>query len=94
MVFVDETAVGVALPSIRSDLDMGITLSHWIPNAYLLAFAALAAGGGRLGDLFGRRHLFVAGRSSLGWHQLGVLWHRPAVFSWPAVPSKAWPRPR
>ncbi|MFE7777064.1 MFS transporter [Streptomyces sp. NPDC057445] len=61
MTFADETVVGVALPTIRDDLGMSIALSHWVPNAYILAFAALAAAGGRFGDLFGARRMFMLG---------------------------------
>ncbi|MEU0371304.1 MFS transporter [Streptomyces sp. NPDC006283] len=61
MTFADETVVGVALPSIRDDLGISVSLSHWIPNAYILAFAVLAAAGGRFGDLFGTRRLFLLG---------------------------------
>ena len=61
MTFLDETVVGVALPTIRGDLGMSVPLSHWVPNAYILAFAALAAAGGRFGDLFGSRRIFLLG---------------------------------
>ncbi|MEU0392356.1 MFS transporter [Streptomyces sp. NPDC006208] len=61
MTFVDETVVGVALPTIRDDLGISVALSHWVPNAYILAFASLAAAGGRFGDLFGTRRMFLLG---------------------------------
>lgn len=61
MTFADETVVGVALPTIRDDLGISVSLSHWVPNAYILAFAALAAAGGRFGDLFGTRRMFLLG---------------------------------
>ncbi|MEU9015741.1 MFS transporter [Streptomyces sp. NPDC048479] len=61
MTFVDETVVGVALPTIRDDLQISVSLSHWVPNAYILAFASLAAAGGRFGDLFGTRRMFMLG---------------------------------
>ncbi|MEV6318262.1 MFS transporter [Streptomyces sp. NPDC051776] len=61
MTFLDETVVGVALPAIRNDLGMSVALSHWVPNAYILAFASFAAAGGRFGDLFGTRRMFVLG---------------------------------
>lgn len=77
MVFVDETAVGVALPSVRADLGMSVTLSHWVPNAYVLVFAGLAAAGGRVGDLLGHRRLFLA----------GVVWFGVASAACAAAPS-------
>ncbi|MEV6841724.1 MFS transporter [Streptomyces sp. NPDC051133] len=61
MSFMDETVVGVALPTVRDDLGLSVALSHWVPNAYILAFASLAAAGGRLGDLFGARRMFLLG---------------------------------
>ncbi|KUN00446.1 hypothetical protein AQI95_34680 [Streptomyces yokosukanensis] len=57
----DSAIVEVALPSVKRDL--GITLSElsWIANAYILAFGGFLLLGGRLGDLFGRRSVFMAG---------------------------------
>ncbi len=61
MIMLDNTVVNVALPSIQRDL--GITTSglEWTVNAYTLAFGVLLVTGGRLGDLFGRRRLFIIG---------------------------------
>ncbi len=59
MVLLDETVVGVALPSIRTDLGMSQVASHWVINAYLLVFAGLAAAGGRLGDIVGHGPLII-----------------------------------
>ncbi|WP_181160386.1 MFS transporter [Streptomyces solincola] len=61
MTFADETLVGVALPTMRDDLGISGSLSHWVPNAYLLTFAVLAAAGGRFGDLVGTRRMFLLG---------------------------------
>jgi EmrB/QacA subfamily drug resistance transporter len=61
MIVLDVTIVGVALPSIREDLDFSETSLAWVVNAYLLTFGGFLLLGGRLGDLFGHRRLFIAG---------------------------------
>jgi EmrB/QacA subfamily drug resistance transporter len=57
----DSTIVGVALPSIRADLGFSQTSLAWVVNAYLLTFGGFLLLGGRLGDLFGQRRLFIGG---------------------------------
>ena len=59
----DETVIGVALETIRNDLSMSPVASHWVVNAYLLAFTCLVAVGGRLGDMVGHTTLFYIGAS-------------------------------
>jgi EmrB/QacA subfamily drug resistance transporter len=61
MIVLDGTIVNVALPSIRDDLDFSQTSLAWVVNAYLLTFGGFLLLGGRLGDLFGARRLFLAG---------------------------------
>ena len=61
IVVLDETVVGVALPTIVRDLGLTQVASHWVINAYLLVFTCLAAAAGRLGDIVGLRALFVIG---------------------------------
>jgi len=61
LVVLDETIVGVALPTIRTDLSMSAVESHWVVNAYLLTFTCFLAVGGKLGDMFGRRTVFPIG---------------------------------
>jgi EmrB/QacA subfamily drug resistance transporter len=61
MVMLDNTVVNVALPSIQRDLGASISGLEWTVNAYTLSFAVLLVTGGRLGDLFGRRRLFLFG---------------------------------
>lgn len=61
LVVLDETVVGVALPTIRHELVMSQIASHWVVNAYLLTFACFVAVGGRLGDMFERRIIFMIG---------------------------------
>jgi EmrB/QacA subfamily drug resistance transporter len=61
MIVLDMTIVNVALPSIRTDLGFSQTSLAWVVNAYLLTFGGFLLLGGRLGDLFGHRRLFLAG---------------------------------
>src|SRR5690242_21124561 len=61
MIVVDTTVVNVALPSIRSDLGFSQTSLAWVVNAYMLTFGGFLLLGGRLGDLYGHRRLFLAG---------------------------------
>jgi EmrB/QacA subfamily drug resistance transporter len=61
MIMLDNTVVNVALPSIERDLHVSISSLEWIVTAYALTFAALLITGGKLGDLFGRRRIFVVG---------------------------------
>ena len=61
MIVLDTTIVNVALPSIRTDLGFSQTSLAWVVNAYLLTFGGLLLLGGRLGDLYGHRRLFLAG---------------------------------
>src|SRR6187551_1146710 len=61
MIVLDVTIVGVALPSIREDLGFSEESLAWVVNAYLLTFGGFLLLGGRLGDLFGHRRLFLAG---------------------------------
>src|SRR5258708_14219011 len=61
MIVLDTTIVNVALPSIRQDLGFSETSLAWVVNAYLLTFGGFLLLGGRLGDLFGHRRLFMTG---------------------------------
>src|SRR5579871_3460747 len=61
MIVLDATIVNVALPSIRRDLGFSETSLAWVINAYLLTFGGFLLLGGRLGDLFGQRRLFLIG---------------------------------
>jgi len=61
MIVLDVTIVNVALPSIKSDLGFSETSISWVVNAYLLTYGGFLLLGGRLGDLFGHRRLFMAG---------------------------------
>src|SRR6476620_9148388 len=61
MIMLDNTVVNVALPSIQRDLHASISSLEWTVNAYTLTFAVLLVTGGRLGDIFGRRRMFMGG---------------------------------
>ena len=61
MIMLDNTVVNVALPSIQRSLHASTSSLEWTVNAYTLSFAVLLVTGGRLGDLFGRRRIFLAG---------------------------------
>ncbi|MGH3899101.1 MAG: MFS transporter [Pseudonocardiaceae bacterium] len=61
MIVLDTTIVNVALPSIREDLGFSETSLAWVVNAYLITFGGFMLLGGRLGDLFGHRRLFLIG---------------------------------
>ena len=71
MIVLDVTIVGVALPSIREDLGFSETSLAWVVNAYLLTFGGFLLLGGKLGDLFGHRRLFLAGISLFTLASLG-----------------------
>jgi EmrB/QacA subfamily drug resistance transporter len=61
MIVLDVTIVNVALPSIQEDLHFSTSSLAWVVNAYLIAFGGLLLLAGRLGDLIGRRRVFLAG---------------------------------
>lgn len=61
MIMLDNTVVNVALPTIQDDLHSSVSGLEWTVNAYMLSFAVLLVTGGRLGDIFGRRRMFLAG---------------------------------
>jgi EmrB/QacA subfamily drug resistance transporter len=63
MIVLDVTIVGVALPSIKDDLGFSETSLAWVVNAYLLTYGGFLLLGGRLGDLYGHRRLFLIGIS-------------------------------
>ncbi len=61
MIMLDNTVVNVALPSIQNDLGSSLSGLEWTVNGYTLSIAVLLATGGRLGDIFGRRRVFLIG---------------------------------
>src|SRR4051794_39265581 len=64
MVVLDTTIVNVALPSIRTSLGFSQTSLAWVVNAYMLTFGGFLLLGGRLGDLYGHRRVFLLGITS------------------------------
>jgi EmrB/QacA subfamily drug resistance transporter len=61
MIILDQTIVNVALPSIQNDLHFTQANLAWVVNAYLIAFGGLLLLAGRLGDLLGRKNIFMVG---------------------------------
>jgi EmrB/QacA subfamily drug resistance transporter len=61
MIIVDATIVNVAVPSIIKDLDLDLTAAEWVNTSYALVFAALLVTLGRIGDVVGRRRMYLGG---------------------------------
>src|SRR3954452_11368176 len=61
MTYLDNNIVNVAIPAIQRDLHLSTAGLEWVASGYILTFASLLLAGGRLGDLFGRRRLFLLG---------------------------------
>jgi EmrB/QacA subfamily drug resistance transporter len=80
MVVLDATIVNVALPSIQRQLHFSPVNLEWVITGYALAFGGLLLLGGRTGDLFGRRRMFV----------IGVLLFTAASFLGGFAPDQAW----
>jgi EmrB/QacA subfamily drug resistance transporter len=72
MIMLDNTVVNVALPSIQRDLHASLSALEWTVNAYTLTFAVLMVTGGRLGDIFGRRRMFLFGVAVFGTSSLAI----------------------
>ena len=86
MIVLDVTIVGVALPSIREDLGFSETSLAWVVNGYLLTYGGFLLLGGRLGDLFGHRRLFILGISAF---TLASLACGLATTQWSLVAARA-----
>jgi EmrB/QacA subfamily drug resistance transporter len=61
ILMLDSTVVALALPEIRHDVDASAEGLQWVMTGYLLTIAVLVVTAGRLGDMFGRKRLFLAG---------------------------------
>ena len=61
ILMLDSTVVALALSSIRADVGADATQLQWVMNGYLLTIAVLVVTAGRLGDMFGRKRLFLVG---------------------------------
>lgn len=71
MTYLDNNIVNVALPTIQHRLHVSMAGLEWVVSGYILVFAGLLLTGGRLADAFGRRRLFLTGRSGSicgGWY--------------------------
>src|SRR5438067_9648963 len=64
MIVLDVTVVNVALPTIQRELHFSQASLAWVVNAYLLSFGGLMLLAGRLGDITGRKRVFIAGMGS------------------------------
>ena len=87
MVILDVAIVNVALPSIKSDLGFSQESLQWVVSAYAIFFGGALLLGGRLGDLLGRRRLFVAGLAVFGASSLlcGLAWSEASLIAFRAV---------
>jgi MFS family permease len=61
VILLDETVVGVALPTMQTDLGMSEVTSHWVVNIYMLTLAGLAAAAGKIGDIIGHKTVMITG---------------------------------
>ena len=61
LVFIDQTALAVALPAIQRELNLSNSLTQWVINAYLLALSAIILFGGKIGDRLGHKRAFLLG---------------------------------
>ncbi|MFJ6566770.1 MFS transporter [Streptomyces sp. NPDC091292] len=86
LVVLDVSVVNVALPSMRSDLALSGTGLQWVVNAYSIAFAGFMLLGGRAGDLFGRKRMFLLG---LGLFTLASLVGGLAQEGWQLLAARA-----
>lgn len=90
MIIVDATIVNVAIPSIIRDLHIGITQAEWANSIYSLVFAALLISVGRIGDVTGRRRVFIWGLLVfLGASLITALGHQEPSSS-SAASSRGW----
>ncbi len=81
LVVLDGTVAALALPRIRDALDLTEAGSNWIITAYVIAFGGLMLLGGRLGDTFGRKRMFIAGVAAFTLTSLlcGLAWDEPSL---------------
>src|SRR6478735_8412541 len=83
MVILDVAIVNVALPSIKSDLDVSQANLQWVISAYAIIFGGTLLLGGRLGDLLGRRRLFMVGLGVFSLSSLlcGLAWSESSLIA-------------
>ena len=87
MVILDAAIVNVALPAIKSDLGFSQASLQWVISAYAIFFGGALLLGGRLGDLLGRRRLFVAGLAVFAASSLlcGLAWSEASLITFRAL---------
>ena len=87
MVILDAAIVNVALPAIKSDLGFSQSSLQWVISAYAIFFGGALLLGGRLGDLLGRRRLFVAGLAVFAASSLlcGLAWSEASLIAFRAL---------
>lgn len=86
LVVLDMSVVNVALPSVRADLALSEQGLQWVVNAYAIAFAGFMLLGGRAGDLYGRKRMFLVG---LGLFTLASLGGGLAQDGWQLLVARA-----
>ncbi|MFE9054613.1 MFS transporter [Streptomyces mutabilis] len=86
LVVLDVSVVNVALPSMRADLGLSAQGLQWVVNAYAIAFAGFMLLGGRAGDLYGRKRMFLVG---LGLFTLASLGGGLAQEGWQLLLARA-----
>ena len=86
MIVLDTTIVNVALPSIKTDLKFSATTLAWVVNAYMLTYGGFLLLGGRLGDLYGHRRLFLIGIVVFTLASLGIGF---VISAWSSSDSQA-----
>src|SRR3954454_19261987 len=89
VIFLDNTIVNVALPSIQRDLSATPDALESVVSAYVVAFAGLVLLGGTLGDRFGRRRLFIARLLLFAAASAAGPWHPPPRCCPPRTPGRA-----
>jgi EmrB/QacA subfamily drug resistance transporter len=87
MVILDVAIVNVALPSIKTDLDFSAANLQWVVSAYAILFGGALLLGGRLGDLLGRRRLFMSGLALFAASSLlcGLAWSEGSLIAFRAL---------
>src|ERR1700757_3034356 len=87
MVILDVAVVNVALPSIKSDLHFSEQGLQWVITAYAIVFGGVLLLGGRLGDVLGRRRIFVAGLALFAVSSLlcGLAWSETSLIGFRAL---------
>ena len=89
MIMLDNTVVNVALPSIQRGPGRVASGLEWTVNIYTLTFAVLLVTGGRLGDILGRRRMFLFGVVVFAVSSAAIGLAPDQGWLWPAAPSRA-----